>query len=213
MEQLQTRRGSVTIVPVCPAETIRKLRIDRGLGFFWHSRPDLQHDALIRIASEPEGRVAIAHAADDVIVGYVTITLPDADTRWGRDHIEGLVELGGIEVSRNWRGARIARALLSAVLHEDDFDDKIVIATGYQWCWDLESTGLTGLEYRDMLNRVFGDYGFELYETDEPNIAWYPDNALVARVGSRAPAKLQAAFKALLFERPGSDYGPIRFAR
>jgi hypothetical protein len=64
-----------------------------------------------------------------------------------------------------------------------------------------------------MLNRVFGDYGFQLYETDEPNIAWYPDNALVARIGSRVSSKLLANFKSLLFERPGSSYVPSEFVR
>ncbi len=213
MEQYQSRRGIITIHPACPANVLDNLKIDDGLGFFWHNRPDLQHQALIKIAAMPEGRVAIAHTAEDVIVGYVTITLPEEDTRWGRDHIPGLYELGGIEVSRDWRGAGVGRALLTALFKEDSFPNEIVLATGYRWCWDLESTGLTVREYRNMLNRVFGEYGFRLYETDEPNIAWYPDNALVARIGKHASPELVAKFNALLFERPGSDYITSEFAR
>jgi acetoin utilization protein AcuA len=212
-DQYSTRRGTVTIIPDCPEATLSRLKIDDGLGFFWHNRPDLQLQALIRIAARPDGQVAVALSAEGVIIGYLTVTLPEEDTRWGRDHIQGLYEMGGIEVSSNWRGYGLGRALVRTVFKPDAFPDDIIIATGYRWCWDLESTGMTVREYRDMLNRVFSDYGFQLYETDEPNIAWYPDNALVVRVGAHVSPQLLASFKALLFERPGSDYVAGEFIR
>ena len=211
--QIETRRGKVTIIPSCPYQVLQTLGIDDGLGFFWHNRPDLQRDALVRISAQPQGHVTIAHNADQKIVGYVTITLPDADTRWGRDHIEGLFELGGIEVARVWRGLGLSDALLKATFAGGAFDQSIVIATGYRWCWDVESTGLTVREYREMLNRVFERHGFKFLETDEPNIAWYPDNALVARIGSRVLSQLQTQFTGLLFERLGSDYASSEFLR
>ncbi|MDE3090198.1 MAG: N-acetyltransferase [Chloroflexota bacterium] len=209
----QTRAGAVTLIPSCPVQVLETLGIDAGLGFFWHNRPDLQRAALLKIAAQPQGHVTIAHNEARSIVGYVTITLPDEDTRWGRDHIEGLDELGGIEVSRAWRGLGLSAALMKATFAGGAFDQSIVIATGYRWCWDVEPTGLTVREYRDMLYRVFLRYGFEFFETDEPNIAWYPDNALVARVGQRVPVQLLARFKALLFERLGSDYASSEFLR
>ncbi len=212
-EQFQTRRGIVTIIPDCPAPVLASLKIDDGLGFFWHNRPDLQHQALCKIAERSDGQVAVALSPEKVIIGYLTVTLPEEDTRWGRDHIPGLYEMGGIEVSRNWRGCGIGRALISAVFRPDTFQQDIVVATGYRWCWDLESSGLTVREYRDMLNRMFSEYGFQLYETDEPNIAWYPDNALVVRIGEHVSPQLLSSFKALLFERPGSDYVSSEFAR
>lgn len=54
-------------------------------------------------------------------------------------------------------------------------------------------------------------FGFQFFDTDEPNIAWYPENALVARIGKCAPADLVAKFKALLFENLGSDYSFSEF--
>jgi acetoin utilization protein AcuA len=211
--QIDTRKGQVTILTSCPYNVLEGLDIDAGLGFFWHNRPDLQRAALLRIAADPQGRLTIAYSAERKIVGYVTVTAPDADTRWGRDHIEGLMELGGIEVGREWRGLGLSDAIMRETFTGPMFDKLIVIATGYRWCWDVESAGMTIREYRDMLHRVFQRYGFQFFETDEPNIAWYPDNALVARIGPRAPAQLQAQFKALLFERLGSDYASSEFLR
>ena len=213
IQQIETRRGPVTVIPWCSFQVMQTLGIDEGLGFFWQNSPDLQREALLRIAAEPSGCVTIAHDGERKIVGYVTITPPDVDTRWGRDHIAGLLELGGIEVARAWRGLHLSDALLKATFDGGAFDQSIVIATGYRWCWDTESIGLTVREYRDMLYRVFERYSFKFLETDEPNIAWYPDNAFVARVGTRASERLQAQFKALLFERLGADYAPIEFLR
>ncbi len=204
-QQLETSRGMLTVVSACSVELLEQLGIDEGLGFFWHNRPDLQLDALKKIAATPGGCVTIAHDGKQVL-GYVTIGLPDADVRWGRDHIKGLYELGGIEVSRNWRHAGIGGAVLSATFAGDAYAEAIVLATGYRWCWDFEESGVNVREYREGLNRLFSKFGFEFFDTDEPNIAWYPDNALVARIGKRAPRDLVARFKALLFENSGADY-------
>ncbi|MCX7840351.1 MAG: GNAT family N-acetyltransferase [Anaerolineae bacterium] len=203
---LETPRGQVTVIARCPADEIAKLGIDAELGFFWHNRSDLQHQALMRIAALPDGNVTLAHNQDRVIVGYVTVAHPDPDTRWGRDRIPGLYELGGIEVARSWRSCGIGRALLTALFADGSYDDAIVIATGYRWCWDYESSGLTLREYREVLHRTMQRAGFEFFATDEPNIAWYPDNALVARIGKRAPKTLVKKFKGLLFENLGSEY-------
>lgn len=213
MEQLNTRRGPLTIISRCGPEEIERLAMDEGLGFFWHNRPDLQKQALVKIAGLPGGRVALAHTADQVVVGYVTITPPDVDERWGKDKIAGLYELGGIEVGRLWRGLHMGHAILSSLFPPEAYADDIIIATGYRWCWDMDTTGLTVREYRQMLNKMFGRYGFQSYETDEPNIAWYPDNALMARVGSRVTPRLLGQFRSLLFERPGADYVSSEFLR
>lgn len=211
MPSLNTARGILTVVPACPAAELESLGIDAGLGFFWHNRPDLQHQTLVKLAKHAQGRVALIYNDARVIVGYVTITLPDEDTRWGRDRLAGLYELGGIEIGRNWRGLGLSRALMQAAFSDGAYDKGIVIATGYRWCWDYEATGMSTREYRDMLHRVMQRFGFEFFDTDEPNVAWYPDNALVTRIGKAAPAELTQKFKALLFENPASRYSLSEF--
>ena len=211
LQSVTTPRGMVTVVARCPAEEIAQLGIDDGLGFFWHNRSDLQHQALVKIAALQDGNVTLAYNEARVIVGYVTVSLPDTDTRWGKDHVAGLYELGGIEVARGWRSGGISRALLSVLFAGGAYDKVIVLATGYRWCWDYESSGMGVREYRDVLHRTMQRAGFEFFDTDEPNIAWYPDNALVARVGKQAPKELRKKFKALLFENLGSDYAMSEF--
>lgn len=210
MQQLNTARGTITI-KIASAKEIEQLRMDDGLGFFWHNRPELQHAALVKIARQPRGRVSIALTADRVIVGYVTVTNPDPDERWGRDRIPGLFELGGIEVGRTWRSFGIGRAMMAELFGNGEYDKSIVLATGYRWCWDYESSGMTMREYRDVLHRMMQKFGFQFFDTDEPNIAWYPENALVARIGKRAPNDLVNKFKGLLFENLGSDYAFSEF--
>jgi|OpeIllAssembly_1097287.scaffolds.fasta_scaffold33748_2 acetoin utilization protein AcuA len=210
MQQFNTERGAVVVKVAQSVEEILAYTLDDGLGFFWHNRPDLQRDALVKIAAQPAGRVVIAIGGGRII-GYVTITLPDEDERWGRDRIAKLYELGGIEVGRNWRGLGLSRALLSEAFADGTYDEAIVLATGYRWCWDYEWSGLSVRQYREVLHKTMRRFGFEQFDTDEPNIAWYPENALVARMGRRAPKELVAKFKALLFENLGSDYAFSEF--
>lgn len=200
MNRLITPRGTLSILPESSPEQIAGLLSDKGLGFFWHNRPDLQQQALVRIAGQPHATVALAQTDEGILVGYVVIALADPDTRWGRDRIPGLYELGGIEVAREWRGHGVGTAILASIFQRDSYSREIVIGTGYRWCWDLDSTGLTVREYRNLLNRMFGVFGFQLYETDEPNIAWYPDNALLVRIGAEVSSHLLSKFRALLFE-------------
>jgi acetoin utilization protein AcuA len=209
--QIESKRGVLTVVPRCPPELVSALGVDEGLGFFWHSRPDMQHDALVKIAELPDGNVTLVHNESRVIVGFVTVALPDQDIRWGRDRISGLYELGGIEVARGWRGLGLSRALMAALVDDGRYDRSIILATGYRWCWDYESSGMSVRDYRDVLHRTMQRAGFEFFDTDEPNIAWYPDNALVARIGKQAPGDLIKKFKALLFENVGSDYAMTEF--
>lgn len=198
---LPTGKGAVHIVASCPADLLQTLTMDQGIGAFGHYAPSastLQREALVKVARMEGGRVVAAYTDDKRLVGYVAFHPPDPRTRFGQLASEGVVELGGIEVARGWRGLGIAKRMLEVAFAGRAFRDKIVFAAGYRWCWDLEGTDLEVGRYRRMMQRLFERYGFRTFVTDEPNIAEDPLNLFVVRVGRLVPKVRFQAFQALL---------------
>ena len=70
---------------------------------------------------------------------------------------------------------------------------------GYSWTWDLEGTQKTVQEYRRMLVELFGSYGFQEFQTNEPNICLKPENIFMGRIGENISQDLQTQFKWLRF--------------
>lgn len=177
-----TPAGRITIEgPVAP-EALESYEFHEGLKAF---RPaPQQKKAVIGIAGLPEGRIIIARI-DNLVVGYVTYLYPDPMERWAEANMENLLELGAIEVAAPFRGGRVAMSLLEVSFLDDAMNDYIVISTEYYWHWDLESTGLTVWEYKEVMKKVMGSVGMEWFATDDPEIASHPANMLMARIGSR----------------------------
>ena len=198
--EYQTLRGTLVVETHCTPEELQRWTLAEGLGIFWNGDRERQKEALIKIAAQPEGNVVVARTPDGTVVGFLTILPPDPSERWGRDRIPGLLELGGIEVAREWRGLGIGRKLLEAAFESGEYDDCIVFATAYSWCWDLKGMGMSIAQYRKMLQAVFGPFRFEPYATDEPNIRCYEGNVLAARVGPNVPLKLFRRFLGLLMQ-------------
>ncbi|HEY8491822.1 MAG TPA: acetoin utilization AcuC family protein [Dehalococcoidia bacterium] len=188
LERLDTPRGRLYLRESAPPSFVRRLRVDEGMTAFAR-RPDLAQALLRRIAGDPDGTVAIAHTPEGRIVGQVSVA--PVDGRWAG--LDGIYELA-LEVSRNWRGLGLAQRLLAFTLAAPEYEDIILLAMGYSWHWDLEGTGLSAFQYRDMLVRLLRRFGFDSYATDEPEIAADAANVLLARVGSRVPHDLYEEF-------------------
>jgi len=199
--EYRTPKGTLSIESHCTPEQLQTMELAEGMGIFWHGDAQRQKEALVNIARQPDGNVVVARTAGGTVVGFLTILRPDPNERWGREQLPGLLELGGIEVAPAWRGLGIARKLLETAFGSGEYDDRIVFATAYSWCWDLEGLGLSISQYRQMLADIFGPFGFETYVTDDPNIRCYPGNVLAARMGPKAPLKLLRRFLDLLVER------------
>lgn len=197
--ELETPKGRLLIEDRCTPERLQALRMAPDLGIFWHAQPELQHEALVKIAALDRGHVVAAYQPDGTIVGFVAVHPPADFSRWGKLQMAELIELGGIEVSRAWRQCGVARRLLQALFDTGDYEDQIVITEALRWCWDLDESGLNVTQYRQMLLRLFGQFGFERYLTDDPEIARFPGNALAARIGSRTRPECVARFQNALF--------------
>lgn len=211
---LPTEKGAVHLAAPCQADLLQALTVDHGIGVFGHYAPSaaaLQKQALVKVARMEGGKVVAAYTDEKRVVGYIAFHPPDPRTRFGQLTSEGVVELGGIEVARGWRGLGIAKRMLELAFAGGGFEDKIVFASGYRWCWDLQGTDMEVGRYRRMMQSLFERHGFRAFVTDEPNIAEDPLNLFVVRVGRRVSKARLRSFQALLvIGTPGAGSGRLR---
>lgn len=192
---LFTERGIITVEgPVAPAR-IRQFSFCTGLCKF--RQPKEQHLALIDIANLSEGLVYIAHTGSEII-GYITFHYPEFE-RWARSGIPCLLELGAIEVSRNWRGCGISNQLVQIPFDTDIMEDKIIVSMECYWFWDLQGSNLTPWEYRNLMEHLLAKGGFVTRLTDDPDIACHPANLLSVRIGSRVPQETRTEFDTICY--------------
>jgi len=198
-EVLQTSKGPVWICAPCPAGCFKDLALEKGLGNFAHYRSIIQKlDVFEKVASSKDGRVALALMDASTVAGYVTCAYPEPGERWGKLG-DLMYELATIEVSRNFRHMHIGQAMLKALLDADFFEDKITYMNGFSWHWDLDGTGLTMSQYRQLMIRLVKGFGFQECYTNEPNIAMREENVFMVRVGSRVSEDDQKRFRNLRF--------------
>lgn len=192
----ETKHGTVIVEgPVSP-EDLATYTFHEGLVAF--RLPKQQHEAIIGIAKLEEGRIIIMRNKD-IIVGYVTYLYPDPQERWAEDRIPNMIELGAIEVIKEYRGTGAGKALLEVSFMGDEMEDYLVMTTEYYWHWDLKGTGLNVWDYRKMMERMMSTQGFEYYATDDPEITSHPANCLMARVGKRVEQDTLERFDKLRF--------------
>jgi acetoin utilization deacetylase AcuC-like enzyme len=191
----QAPRGPLVLRDRCPASLLRRLEVDPGIHTFVRAA-EQEREVLARIAEEPASEVVVAHTPEGVVVGYVAVLEPEPGTRFAS--LPRLLEVGAVEVASGWRRGGVASALLRFAVEPDPFEDRILVASGLAWHWDLDQSGLSAVAYRGVLARVFEAAGFEVLQTDEPEIAYHPANLFVARVGGRVPPAQRAAFTSRL---------------
>ena len=200
MRSLSSPYGAIEVIPCGDPDLLSTLEMDATLDVF--RQPDAQFAALLSIAGDVDGCVCFARLGHRLI-GYATFHPPDAIERWSQGTVPGIIELGAIETSRTHRGRHLARHLLESAVETGRFEDKILIATIYQWHFDLEGTNLTAHAYRKLLERMYGSVGFEIMKTDDPEIAYYPGNSLMARIGVRSSPALRLEFDRLRWLETG----------
>jgi len=102
-----------------------------------------------------------------------------------------------IEVSRPWRGCGLAKALLEMLVDHPLAEDRIIYMVGYSWTWDLE--GMPAIQYREMMIRLFSHFGFQVFQTNEPNVMMHPENLFMARIGANISEATVRRFKMVRF--------------
>jgi len=194
----QGKNGPIAIEGPIPPETLRDYRLHDDLDAF--RRPKEQHAALVEISELPEGRI-IAAVDGDTVVGYVTFHYPDELERWSEGGMDDLVELGAIEVADDYRGQGISKALLATAFEAGQLDNVIVYTTEYYWHWDLENSGLSVWQYREMMENLMKTVGMVWFATDDPEICAHPANCLMVRIGPDVPLASAEKFDKVRFRQ------------
>ncbi|HMK35559.1 MAG TPA: N-acetyltransferase [Desulfomonilaceae bacterium] len=195
----ETEKGNLIICSNCQPDFFHDLVMDAGLGKFSHYSSIIQKlESFQKIARREGGRITLALVEPNIIVGYNTCWYPAPDERWSALGTL-MYELAAVEVSRHYRGLHIARRILELTLDDDFFEDKIAYINGYSWHWDLEGSGLSAAQYRQMMMRLYSPFGFREVYTNEPNIALRDENIMMIRVGSRVSPDDQRRFRYLRF--------------
>ncbi len=197
--RVKTPRGELLFRSLCQPGSFFGLRLDSGLGNFPHYSSMIQKlEMFERIASGEDGNVLLTLANGNNVVAYACCYYPSAGERWAALG-KLMYEMGAIEVSRNWRNLGIAQILVRMAMDRDFYEDKIAYMNGFSWHWDLEGTGYTLAQYRQMMINLMKPYGFKEYPTNEPNIAIREENVFLARIGSRVSEQDVLRFRKLLF--------------
>lgn len=181
-----------------PPEQLSELTMHPDLKAF--RRPAEQHEALVEIAGLPEGRIIITRD-QDMIVGYVTFHHPDEQERWSEGNMEDLIELGAIEVARDYRSLGLGQQMIKTAFEEEQMERYIVFTTEYYWHWDLKGSGLNVWDYRKMMERLMKIVDMEWYATDDPEICSHPANCLMVRIGRHVPLSSQEQFDRIRFRQ------------
>ncbi|WP_104372812.1 GNAT family N-acetyltransferase [Desulfocucumis palustris] len=197
--ELQTEKGTVYIEGPAPGEYLESLSMNQQLNNF---RPaGKQKEALINISKIPQGMIYIARHQKEII-GYVTFHQPDEYTRWSKH--PRILEMGGIEISPEWRKYKIGLNLLKVAFSAKPLEDFIVITMEYAWHWDLRSSGLDVWKYQKMLTGMFSRAGLSKVSTDDPDILEHPCNVLMAKIGPGVSKQDILLFESMRFM---SKYG------
>lgn len=195
VEPLKTSLGEVFLEGPVRAADLENLYLNEKLINF--RPPDRQKEALLAISNMPEGMIYIARHGREVI-GYVTFHYPDKYSRWCK-HPQ-VLELGGIEISPDWRKCGVAVALLKEAFTNPVMEDYVVVTIEFCWHWDIKRSGLEMFNYQRMLAKLFGVVGLERKATDDPDIIEHPANVLMVRVGKNVNKDVIMLFESMLFE-------------
>lgn len=180
-----------------PYDTLRQYTFDSSLTAF--RPPKDQFEALLEISELTEGRIIIARD-DTHIIGYVTYHYPDPMERWSDGNLPYILELGAVEVALPYRSMGLGKHMIQLTMLDDYMENYIVITTEYYWHWDLKNSGLDVYEYKDLMIRLMAKAGFEVYQTNDPELTAHPANTLMARKGKNITDDQMIEFDKIRFK-------------
>lgn len=176
---------------------LEDLGIAEGLGRNFAFQADAVRSTLVAMARITQVEITVA-LVENQIVGFVILSAPHPQSRWGRAPLKGLYEVTAFEVARPWRGRGIGAGLLRMVL-TPAWDKRIVVASLDPEEWDTVGMELSKRLYREMLLSLFRPAGFAEYPLLlDAGLSHDPSSLFLVRVGSRVDRERLRRFEASL---------------
>jgi acetoin utilization protein AcuA len=198
--RIDTERGPVILLDNCSADDLVPLNMDISFTHYARYNPIISEKiSLERAIADPHTIVVVAATETHRIIGFAILEPAGPDDRWSRLPGRLMMEVAVVEVSRSWRSLGLSKAMLRLLTGTPVAEDRILYMVGYSWTWDLEGAGLAAIDYRTMMIRLFRRFGFEVFQTNEPNVMLRPENLFMARIGSRVAADRFKQFRLVLF--------------
>lgn len=195
----RVQKTQICIRPFCNSKEIKDFIFDDQFGTYAQYKSlYTKRESLEENASGEHANVTIA-LMDNTIIGFGVLNYPDEGERWLDIGTGVMMEVKAIEVCRRFRSSGIAAHILNMLVAHTLVENMIVYMVGYSWTWDLDGSGKSALDYRNMLIRLFEPHGFQELQTNEPNICLKPENLFMARMGAKVSAQKQQQFKWLRF--------------
>ena len=196
--ELSTKRGKIIISSFCNPDDIASLSFMEAYTKYAGYRSIVsKKETLIKAASHPGTNVTLAFNPDGKIVGFGILEYSPPEERWTRVGDRIMMAVSVIEVGRPWRSLGISKNLLRFLVDHPLKEERIFYMVGYSWTWDLE--GVSARDYRNRLISMFSQQGFEIYQTNEPNIMIRPENLFMARIGANISEDIRKQFKTVRF--------------
>lgn len=177
--------------------TLKRLDIAEGLGQDFAYDSDAVRSTLIGMTEMAGGQLTVA-VGEDRVVGFLLLSDPHPQSRWGRAHLKDVSEVAALEVARPWRGRGIGTGLLKAALTAE-WEGRILVAAFDPDEWDMLGTGLSKRVYRQMLLVLFRKAGFAEYPPLlDLGLSHDPSSLFLVRVGTNVDRGLLRRFQAFL---------------
>jgi acetoin utilization protein AcuA len=198
---LTTPNGDVRIRSFCGPDEIMQYGLDREFSDTGDYKSIFtRKESLAQMARQAGANVVLALVENRNIVGLGVLAEPDPKERWTRLGPGLMMEVKAIEVCRRWRSVGIAPRVIKMLLDHPRIEDVIVYLVGYSWTWDLKGAQKSAEAYSQMLIHMFTPFGFQRYETNEPNVCLKPENILMGRMGSNVSQRVRDRFKWLRYD-------------
>lgn len=179
------------------SDSLERFGIADGLGEDFAFQSDTVRSTLIGMTQMAGAELTIA-VVENQVVGFLLLSEPHPQSRWGRVPVKGLSEVATLEVARPWRRRGIGTGLLKAAL-TPEWEDRIVLASFNPEEWSTVRMGLSTRAYRRMLLNMFRRVGFAEYPSlGDAGLSHDPSSLFLVRVGSGVDPGRLRRFQALV---------------